>query len=83
MGTTNSVRTFIHQSPEENLLAAKRAVRLVRHAHLHRRTGCAEGDVIEIMAGARVIERHICHVPVIIGPTPRRPFRVEELALYR
>ena len=81
---TNSVSVIDHGSQEENLLAAKHALKQNRKAHLMRHTGLGE-DVIDIMVGSEVVERHKCSSvfsPVFI-PTRQRRFCVEELALYQ
>ena len=79
----NSFQTIEHTSREDNLLAAKRAVRSNRRAHMQRHTDIGE-DIIDIMIGADIIERHVCHVAEPFIQTPRRRrFCIEELALYR
>ena len=81
---TSSVSIIEHGSQEENLLAAKRALKQNRKAHLMRHTGPGE-DVIDIMVGSEVVERHKCSCvfsPVFI-PNRQRRFCVEELALYQ
>ena len=81
--TMNSFQTIEHNSREANLLAAKRAVRNNRRAHMQRHTDLGE-DIIDIMIGANIIERHVCHTAEPIQPTVRpRRFCIEELALYR
>ena len=83
MRMTNNFRTIIHESQEENLLAAKRAVRRTRKAYMHRRAEMA-GDVIDIIIGGKIIERHLCRT---VAPCPevrtRTQFCVEEMALYQ
>lgn len=80
---TNNFQTFVHESQEENLLAAKRTVRRTRRAYMHRRTEMA-GDVIDIIVGGEIIERHICRsVARYPQAQIRRRFCVEEMALYQ
>ena len=80
---TNSFQIIEHISREANLLAAKRAVRSNRRAHMHRHTDLGE-DIIDIMIGTDIIERHVCHTEEPFVQTPRRRrFCIEELALYR
>ena len=80
---TNSFQIIEHISREANLLAAKRAVRSNRRAHMHRHTDFGE-DVIDIIVGADIIERHVCHTAEPVVPVARsRRFCIEELALYR
>ena len=50
---------------------------------LDRHTDLGE-DVIDIIVGADIIERHVCHTAEPIQSTVRpRRFCIEELALYR
>ena len=80
--TMHSFQTIEHNSREANLLAAKRAVRSNRRAHMQRHTDLGE-DVIDIIIGSDIIERHVCHTAEPFVQTPRRRrFCIEELALY-
>ena len=56
---------FTHETREENLRAAKAAVRSKRGARMLRRADL-RGDTIDIMVGREVIERHFC--PAGTGP---------------
>ena len=78
---TSSIRTFVHSSPEENLLEAKRSVRKLSRAHLHRILNLGD-DIIEVRCGTDVLERHVCHTGIMPARTGSR-FCVEEMALYR
>ena len=81
--TMNSFQTIEHASREENLQEAKRAVRNTRRAHMHRHTDLGE-DIIDVMVGADIVERHVCHTAEPFIPVPmRRRFCIEELALYQ
>lgn len=81
---TNSFKTLVHGSEEESLLAAKRTVRSVRNACIHRRTEMP-GDVIDILVGMEVIERHVCCSVTRTPQVQVRPryFCIEEMALYQ
>jgi len=81
--TTNDFKVIVHASREENLLAAKRALRRTRGSHMNRRYGEGE-EIIDVVVGCEVKERHVCHVDSPApAPVPGRRFCVEELALYR
>lgn len=80
---TSNPSVIEHKTREENLLAAKRALRNNRQARISRHTGTGE-DIIDVMVGSDVVERHVCRFcPYIPSQTRRRPFCVEELALYQ
>lgn len=79
----NSVPTYIHDSREDNLLAAKRAVRGNRLARMHRTVSPGE-DIIDVMVGSDVVERHVCHYAMnVVTSSQGHRFCVEELALYQ
>lgn len=69
--------TFCNTSREANLSSAKRALKRHRGAWIHRDT-MGDDDVIDIVIGAEIIERHLCKKSHFV-----RYFRVEDLALYR
>lgn len=72
-----------HQTQEENLLAAKRAVKAHKFSMLKRLTDTAD-DVIDVVDGNLILERHVCKsnkptVTIVF----RNSFCVEDLALYQ
>lgn len=81
--TMNNPSVHTHMTREENLLAAKRAVRRTRHAWIMRHTGTG-ADILDIMVGTEIIERHVCNTEMPFTPLHRkRVFCVEALALYQ
>lgn len=67
-----------HKGQEENLLAAKRALRQYRGAWLNRRLDLG-GDVLDIIWGDRIVERHCsCSSGCFMKSRP-----VEDLVMYR
>jgi len=81
--TAKILKTIEHKTREANLQAAKQAVKTNRKAYLQRRNEPGE-DVIDVVLGSNIIERHICKTNEPYVPVPRtRPFCIEELALYQ
>ncbi len=81
--TATIQKTIEHESREANLQAAKQAVRTNRKAFLQRHTDLG-ADIIDVVRGTDIIERHICRTSEPYTPIRRtRPFCVEELALYQ
>lgn len=82
--------THYSESRESNLSAAKRALKQYRGAYLHREAS-ADDDVICIVVGGEIIEKHICKLPhrvstashTTVRPVIHRLFRIEDLALYQ
>ena len=74
---------FEHKTPEESLLAAKRAVKAHRYSMLKRLTNTSD-DVFDVVEGSIVLERHVYKrnnpaVTIVF----RKPFCVEDTALYQ
>jgi len=81
--TAKILKTIEHETREANLQAAKQAIRTNRKAYLQRRNEPGE-DVIDVVLGSDIIERHFCKTNENYAPIQRtRPFYIEELALYR
>lgn len=71
---TTAPPIYLHESREANLLAAKHAVKARRHSMLMRLTNTPD-DVIDVVEGGAVLERHVCK--------RKDPFCVEDLAMYQ
>lgn len=72
----------IHESQEANLLAAKQAIRKNIGSYFHRHTDMYD-DVIDVVIGREIIERHICRKSSCVGrQISTREFKIEETALY-
>ena len=81
--TSRILKTVEHETREANLRAAKQAVKTNRKAYLQRRNAPGE-DIIDVILGSDIIERHICKTNVPYAPVRRTiPFCIEELALYQ
>lgn len=74
--------TFRSTSREANLYAAKQALKRHRGAYLHRDT-TSDDDVIDIVIGVEIMERHIFKCAKQAQPRPIRHFRIEDMALYQ
>lgn len=85
--------TFCNNTREANLSSAKHALKRFRGAHLHRDT-TGDDDVIDVVVGAEIMEQHVCKLPhrapaqassdIHVAPQlRRRPFCIEDLALYQ
>lgn len=57
----DNVPTIYHASLEANLREAKRALRNHMGCRLHRESGTYD-DIISIVRGSDIIERHIFHI---------------------
>jgi len=81
--TAKILKTIEHETREANLQAAKQAIRTNRKAYLQRRNEPGE-DVIDVVLGSDIIERHFCKTNEPLAPIRRiKPFCIEELALYQ
>jgi len=84
MKTTSRAVVIEHHSHEENLAAAKHSVRSRPGARLNRVSDSGE-DIIDVVVGCDVVERHVCHQVFESkkSPSVKYQFRIEDLALYQ
>lgn len=73
-GTTTNPPTFVHETAEDNLQAARHTLKRLRAAMLVRKV-LGDDEEVDVLVGGDVVERHVFK--------KRRPFRIEETALYR